>query len=224
MVVLIAALAFHAAPGLLPVAQVEEKGFNSLFDGTSLAGWKGYKQPKAPASWSVVNGELISTPGPNGGDLSTVKEYGDFDIRLEWNTEKGGNSGVIYRSGDDYEASWQTGPEYQLLDDFQGDPKGRADLHSAGALYDLYVPSQFVTKKPGEWNETRIVCQGSHIQHYLNGVKIVDCTVGSADWNARVEKSKFKAFPLFAKKRRGYILLQDHGHAFRFRRIRIREL
>ena len=83
---------------------------------------------------------------------------------------------------------------------------------------------EFAAKKPGEWNETRIVCQGSHIQHYLNGVKIVDCTVGSADWNARVEKSKFKAFPLFAKKRRGYILLQDHGHAFPFRRIRIREL
>jgi len=194
-----------------------------LFDGKTLEGWKGYKQPKPPGSWKVENGELVVRPGSGGGgDISTAKEYGDFELSLEWNASKNGNSGVIYRSGDEYEASWQTGPEYQILDDFRGGP-GKADLHSSGALYDLYVPSKFVTRPPGEWNSTRIVCKGSHIEHWLNGVKIVDVQVGSPDWNARIEKSKFKAFPLFAKKPKGYILLQDHGAEIRFRNIKIKE-
>ena len=201
----------------------EDNGFVPLFNGRDLSNWKGYKQPNPPGSWHVENGELIVRPGGNGGDICTDKEYADFDLRLEWNTTKGGNSGVIYRSGEDYDASWQTGPEYQLFDDFQSGT-GKADLHSAGALYDLYMPTKFVTRKPGEWNETRIVLKGNHIEHWLNGRKVVNCEVGSNDWNERINKSKFKAYPKFANLKKGYLLLQDHGHELRFRRVRIKEL
>src|SRR5689334_3706288 len=141
------------AQGPILSMQEEDDGFKPLFNGRDLKNWKGYRRPTAPGSWKVENGVLLNKSGDDGGDLST---------------------------GDDYEASWQTGPEYQLFDDFQSDSKGKKDLHSAGALYDVYVPSKFVTKKPGQWNQTRIVCEGNHIRHYLNGVKIVDCRVGSA--------------------------------------------
>jgi hypothetical protein len=224
MTAFLAAFFISSFQGPVMSVQEEDEGFKALFDGISLKGWKGYKQPQPPGAWRVENGELVSHPGDSDGDISTAEQYTDFDLRLEWNTERGGNSGVIYRSGDDYEASSQTGPEYQLFDDFQSDPKGRKDVHSAGALYDLYAPSKFVTRKAGDWNETRIVVRGNHFQHYLNGTMIVDCQVGSKDWRARVTKSKFTEWPLFATKNKGYILLQDHGHAFRFRRLRIKEL
>jgi len=201
-----------------------EEGFLPLFDGKSLSGWKGYKQANPPANWKAENGELIVRPGSGGGgDISTAKEYADFDLRLEWNVSKNGNSGIIYRSGGDYDACWKTGPEYQVFDDFRGG-QGQAGPHSAGAMYDMYIPSKFVSKPPGEWNETRIVAKGSHIEHWLNGTKIVETEVGSEDWNSRYDKSKFKAFPEFARKKKGYILLQDHGAELRFRNIRIKEL
>jgi len=224
MTAIIAALALTASPQK-PILSFweEENGFKPLFNGRDLSNWRGYKRETPPGAWHIENGELVVRPGGNGGDICTGSEYADFDLRLEWNTTKGGNSGVIYRSSEDYDASWKTGPEYQVFDDFQSG-EGKADLHSAGALYDLYVPTKFVTRKPGEWNETRIVVKGNHIEHWLNGTKIVNCEVGSKDWNERLDKSKFKAYSEFARKRKGYILLQDHGHEIRYRRIRIKEL
>lgn len=224
MTALIAALVLTSSPQR-PILSFweEENGFKALFNGKNLSNWRGYKRPNPPGAWKAVNGELVISPGRNGGDICTEKEYADFDLRLEWNTTKGGNSGVIYRSSEDYNASWQTGPEYQIFDDYQSGT-GKADLHSAGSLYDLYIPTRFVTRKPGEWNETRIVVKGNHLEHWLNGHKVVNCEVGSTDWNERIAKSKFKSYSEFGRKKKGYILLQDHGAVIKFRRIRIKEL
>ena len=224
MTVLLAALVLAPLPQK-PILSIweQENGFKPLFNGRDLSNWRGYKQMSPPEVWHVENGELVVRPGGRGGDICTAKEYADFDLRLEWNTSKGGNSGVIYRSSEDYDASWKTGPEYQIFDDFQSG-EGKADTHSSGSLYDLYVPSKFVTRKPGEWNETRIVVKGNHIEHWLNGTKVVDCEVGSKDWNERYGKSKFRSYAEFAKKRRGYILIQDHGYEMKFRRVRLKEL
>lgn len=222
--------AFIAVLVLSPIPQQpilsiieEENGFKPLFNGRDLLDWRGYKRTSPPEAWHVENGELVVRPGGQGGDICTGKEYADFDLRLEWNSSKGGNSGIIYRSSEDYDASWKTGPEYQILDDYQSG-QGKTSKHGAGALYDLYVPSKFVTRQPGEWNATRIVVKGNRIEHWLNGTKVVDCEVGSKDWNERIAQSKFRSYAEFAKKPKGYILLQDHGAEIRFRRVRIKEL
>lgn len=221
MIALIAVAAIAAPSQRMTMTAYEaQSGFKPLFDGQSTSGWKGWKKPDVPAAWSVENGVLTIRPGSQGGDICTVEEYGDFDLRLEWKSSKGGNSGVIYRAGEDYDTCWKSGPEYQIFDDYAYGAK--ANKTSAGSLYDVYAPSAFVTRPIDQWNETRIVLQGNHIQHWLNNVLVVDCLVGSDEWNAKYAASKFKSYPLYAKKPKGYIVLQDHGAEISFRKVRIK--
>lgn len=214
-----------AYPAQVPIVTPYEAkiGFRPLFDGRTTAGWKAWKGTGVPSRWASDSGMLILRSGEGeGGDLSTVQQYGDFELRLEWRIARRGNSGIIYRAGEEYPEPWKTGPEFQVLDDY-GYTGGRPTGTTAGAFYEMYAPPAMFTRTAGEWNEARIVARGSHIEHWLNQVKVVDCTIGSSDWNARYEKSKFKQFPEFAKKSTGYIVLQDHGAEVAFRRIRIRE-
>lgn len=199
-------------------------GFRPLFDGQTTTGWKAWRGTGVPKAWEAENFELVLRPGSGaGGDLCSVTQFADFDLRLEWKIAKGGNSGIIYRAAKDYPESWKTGPEYQVLDDYAAFGGRPADT-SAASLYDMIAPPMMVSKPAGEWNETRIVVRGNHIAHWFNHVKVVDCVVGSPDWNARIERSKFKEFPEYARKTRGYIVLQDHGAQVAYRRIRIKEL
>jgi hypothetical protein len=199
------------------------QGFKPLFDGRTLAGWTGWRRDGVPGNWNVEDGTLKVSQGNDGGDIRTLETYGDFDLRLEWKVSPGGNSGIIYRCSEDGEASWHTGPEYQVYDDY-GAGHRAVTGNSAGALYDMYVPSEWVLRQAGRWNETRIVILGNHVQHWLNGVKVVDGVMWSDDWNARLSKSKFRERPGFARYPSGYIALQDHGADVWYRHLRIRNL
>jgi hypothetical protein len=193
-----------------------------LFDGTSTAGWRGFRAKDVPArGWTVDAGALHHAAGAGGGDLVTADEYGDFELRFEWRVGAGANSGVLYRVGEDDDATWKTGPEYQILDDEKHadakDPKT-----SAASMYGLYEPGGKELKPVGEFNEGRIVVRGGKVEHWLNGTRVVSCDLAGDDLKSRVAASKFKDLPHFAKRAQGRIALQDHGDDVWYRNIRIR--
>ena len=198
-----------------------DSGWHSLFDGKSTAGWHAYKGGPVPAAWKATDSALTVTPG--GGDIATDGEYGDFELALEWKVQPGGNSGIFYRATDGAEAIYETAPEMQVLDDAKH-PDGKNPLTSAGSDYGLYGPPRGVVKPAGQWNAVRVVARGPHVEHWLNGQKVVEYEQGSADWAAKVKASKFKDWPNYGKAMRGRIGLQDHGDTVSFRNIRIREL
>ena len=210
-----------------PEADVAEgrvqDGWITLFDGTDLAAWRGYQRADAPGGWQVREGLLTFVPGGEGGDLITREQFDDFELQLEWRVGPAGNSGIFYRATEDHELIWHGAPEMQILDD-AGHQDGGNAATSAGAAYALYPPTADVVKPAGEWNSVRIVADGPRVEHWLNGVKIVEYEVGSEDWNARVRASKFVDWPAFGEARSGHIGLQDHGDPVWFRDIRIRPL
>jgi len=229
---LVAALAAALACGSVVMAQngaanaltPQEKaaGWRLLFDGTSLQGWRGFKQKAAPESWKVAGGEL--TLVGKGGDLITNDQFDDFELALEWKLAKGGNSGIFYHvleEGGDQ--AYFTGPEYQLLDN-STHKDGASPLTSTGSNYALNPPARDVSKPVGEWNQTRIVAKGPHVEHWLNGVKVVEYELWSADWEARVKASKFAKMPGYGRAKTGHIALQDHGDPVSFRNIKVRKL
>jgi len=210
-----------SAEGFNSITPAERSsGWQLLFDGTTLNGWRGFRDEKPGAGWIVANGEL-TTPG-HIGDLVTVGEFGNFELRVSWKVGKGSNSGIIYRVGLDGSGPHETGPEYQLLDNPNSNEND--GLHSAGALYDVIAPDKDAIRPTGEWNDTLIVVRCSKIQHWLNGAKIVDIDLASAQGRELVARSKFRLMPNFASQLRGHITLQDHGGLVSFRDIKIREL
>lgn len=212
----------QAQPG--PNALTEEErsaGWSLLFDGRSLAGWRGYNRPDAGSGWAVDDGALARV-GP-GGDLITVEQYADFELVLDWKVGPGGNSGVFYRAEEGHEWIYESAPEMQVLDD-AGHADGRDPLTSAGANYGLHPAPRGVVRAAGEWNEARIVVRGDDVEHWLNGVKVVEYVLGSEDWNARVGASKFAAWPAYGRVGRGHIGLQDHGDPVWFRNVKIRAI
>ncbi len=206
-----------------PMLTAEEKaaGWKLLFDGKSLAGWRSYKTEAAPTGWTAADGVLTRTGA--GGDLMTVEQYGDFEMRFDWKVTQGGNSGVIYRIATTEPYPWHTGPEYQVLHN-AGHADGKNPITSAGSNYAVNPPPKDLTKPVGEWNEGRVIARGNHVEHWLNGVKVVDYEIGSPDWEARVKASKFGKIPPYGRTTRGYIALQDHGDVVSFRNIKIRPL
>jgi hexulose-6-phosphate isomerase len=200
-------------------------GWITLFDGTSTDAWRAYRQDAFPSSaWRVEDGSLKSVPGVRGApDVISRKTFKDFELELEWRLAPGGNSGIIYRAVELPESpSWHTGPEMQLIDDV-----GHADvkpLNSAGALYDLIAPTNKTLKPAGEWNTARLVVRGFHVEHWLNGRKVVEAELDSPQVRALIAKSKFKDMPRFAREPEGHVVLQYHGDEVAFRNVRIRLL
>ena len=221
-------LAEETAPNTL-TDEEKKAGFKLLFDGRTTDGWRGYKMEKMPPGWKVIDGILTRVAGGAGGkgagggdDLVTKDQYDNFELRLQWRVGHGVNSGILYRVTEDAVTSWHVAPEMQVLEKVGfGDPN---PLHHAGALYDLYAPSKDTTRPEGEWNEVKLVVNGNHIEHWLNGEKVVECEMNSADWKERIAKSKFKDRPNFAKATKGYICLQDHSGKIEYRNIRVRPL
>ena len=196
-------------------------GWKLLFDGTSLAGWRGYQTEAPGAGWRVEDGALVLRG--KAGDLVTQAEFGDFELSLDWKVTAAANSGVIYRVGLGDAATFITGPEYQVLDNDRAEDNKQPD-HLAAALYDLALLPGARPKPVGEWNRARIVVRGWHIEHWLNGSRVVDVDLASANGKALIAASKFKDWSKFASLARGHIALQDHGYAVSFRSIKLREL
>ncbi|MBT3676628.1 MAG: DUF1080 domain-containing protein [Candidatus Marinimicrobia bacterium] len=208
---------------LLIIGCSSNNDWTVLFDGETVTGLRGYRQDSFPwGEWEVVDGTLKTLPG-HGVDLISEKVYKNFELELEWKVAVGGNSGIFYYATEEGDNIWQTAPEMQVLDnDVHTD--GKNILTSAGALYAMIASSELVVKPAGEFNKVKIKAYNNNIEHWLNGVKIVEYTYGSkAMWDL-VKKSKFNKMPLFAKATEGHIGLQgDHGEIW-YRNIRIREL
>jgi hypothetical protein len=196
--------------------------WQSLFDGSTLAGWHGFKTPgKAPAGWQAIDGTL--TRVAEAGDLVTDRTFANFELALEWRVAPKGNSGILYRIDPTAEVTYESAPEMQVLDD-AGHADGQSRLTSAGAAYGLYPAPEGVVKPAGEWNSARLVVDGALVQHWLNGQKVVEYVLWTPEWERRVKASKFAAWPGYGRAQRGYIGLQDHGDRVSYRNIRIREL
>ena len=196
-------------------------GWQLLFDGNSLEGWRGYNSEFMPTGWSVENGMLTRT-GP-GGDIITEQQFSDFELSLEWLVGPGGNSGVLFRAVEGQEEVYHGAPEMQLLDD-AGHPDGRSPLTSAGSNYGLHGAPRGIVKSAGEWNSSRIVVVNNQVEHWLNGDKVVEYELGSADWLRRVANSKFSQWPAYGRASRGHIGIQDHGDRVSFRNLKVREI
>jgi uncharacterized protein len=212
------AVTLPAQPPNFLTAAEKKAGFRLLFNGRDLDGWRLYKKQGVAKGWVIDHGAIHRTGG--GGDLITADQYGDFDLRFEWKVGKGSNSGVIYRVRETQGATYRTGPEYQVLDD--ANARARAP-HTAAALYDLVAPKGGKPRPTGTYNTGRIVIRKGRLQHWLNGVKVLQSPIEGDEWKAMIRASKFKTMPEFGTYSSGHIALQDHGNAVWYRSIRIKE-
>lgn len=201
--------------------QEKAAGWKLLFDGKTTAGWRAYGADTMPTGWQAVDGSL--TRVSRAADIITKDQFSDFELTLDWKLEPRGNSGLFYRAVEGLEWIYHGAPEYALLDD-AGHNDGKNPLTSAGSVHSVYAPPRGVVKPAGEWNTARLVARGTHVEHWLNGRKVVEYEQGSADWAARVAASKFAAWPRYGKTMKGHIGLQEHGGRAEFRNIKIREM
>lgn len=196
-----------------------EGEWRSLLD-AQATGWRGYKQDKLPAGWQVVDGALTRV-GAGGDIVYAAEAFGDFELELEWKLQPKGNSGIFFRATEDTKRIFENAPEIQVLDNI-GHPDNKTDLTVAGANYALHSAPRDAVKPVGEWNLVRLVARGAHIEHWLNGHKVVEYELWSPDWEARVKASKFVEWPSYGRSPKGFVGLQDHGDWVAFRNIRVR--
>jgi Domain of Unknown Function (DUF1080) len=219
----------------------QRAGWRLLFDGKTFNGWRGLGYDTVPtAHWKIENGTirkladgqvpLLPDGQPAaGGDLMTRETFRDFELTWEWKISRAGNSGVKYNVSE--EISMANAPnhaalgfEYQMLDDSLHEDN-KVPSHRTGALYDLIPPNANKTLSPvGQWNGSRIVFRGSHGEHWLNGLKVVEFELGTPQMDSLLAKSKYRDIKGFADKRAGHIVLQDHVDEVSFRNIKIRRL
>jgi hypothetical protein len=215
-------------------------GWKLLFDGRTLAGWHGYQQHGPPKTgWHVVDGALVNPksngrPNGSGGDLVTDAKYRDFDFRFQWRISPVGNSGVHYlvdesrpRTAPLYRGDTGHSPvgfEYQILDDEKHSDAKRGPTHQTGSIYDLFAVEKKNLKPVGQWNEGRIVVNGNHVEHWLNGARTAECDLDSEAYRRALAKSKYHVVPGFGAKIATPLALQDHGEEVAFRNLKVREL
>lgn len=203
----------------------KKEGWQLLFNGTNLDGWKTF-QGKEIKGWKIIDGVLNNSGvgSDHGGDIVTVKKFENFELAMEWKVASKSNSGIFYRVNEKVgKAIYESAPEYQLIDD-KGWPTRLLDSQYSGANYSMHAPINAKVKPLDEWNQTRIVVEGDHVEHYLNGVKVVEYHFWDADWKARKELGKWKNFAYYGMAKKGQIGLQDHGGLAQFRNIKIRIL
>lgn len=185
--------------------------------------WRGYRRNDLPAGWRFESATRELTRVRGGGDIITRAEFMDFELEIEWKVMARGNSGVFFRANEGTRVIYENSAEMQILDN-TGHFDGRHALTAAGSNYALHAPLRDVTRLVGEWNSARLVARGAHVEHWLNGVKVVEYELWTDDWKAKVAASKFVQWPTYALARRGHIGLQDHGDVVSFRNIRVREI
>jgi len=204
--------------------QVRQDDWVVLFDGTSLDAWRNYNGTGLNDKWQI-EGETLVLTEKGGGDIITKDTYGNFELQLEWKISEGGNSGIFYHiiEADSLNTPFLSAPEYQLLDD-EKHADGTKPSHRAGSNYDMQAVSEPAVKPVGEWNSTKIIVNGNHVEHWLNGVKVVEFEEGSDSWNEQLASSKFSDWSAYAYADEGHIGLQDHGDKVWFRNIKVKRL
>jgi hypothetical protein len=217
--------------GTQSFAQAKKSAWVSLFNGENLKGWHGYNKKGQVKNWEIENGALVclgAVKGTDtGGDIVTDKQYSDFELAWEWKIDNGSNSGVLYHVVEEpkYESTYLTGPEYQIIDDIGWVPDKLEEWQKTGADYAMHIANANKKVKPvGQWNTSRIVFNKGHVEHWLNGKKIVEFTAWDADWQKKKEEGKWKDHPEYGMAKIGHIALQDHGHKAYFKNIRIKQL
>jgi hypothetical protein len=216
-------------------AEEKAQGWRLLWDGKTGKGWRGARQEGFPAGgWSMARGELAVLPSASGGDIMTDEEFGPFELQMEFKVSEGANSGIFYYLTSPYDPASKAplGLEYQILDD-ERHPDAKLGINgnrTLASLYDVLPRAKLMTNvgiapKVGAWQHARIVARADGtVEHWLNGVKVLEFERGSDDYRAHLAASKFKATPGFGEAPRGRILLQDHGDAVAYRSIKIRPL
>jgi len=218
MLTALVAIAFAQSINTLTPAE-EKAGWKLLFDGKTTHGWHNYREQGIGKGWQIVDGVLTSVDPANARDIVTDDKYDWFELELDFNVTKGGNSGIMVHCADEGDMMWFSGPEIQIYDDH-----GEPGAQKTGYLYELYSSNVDSTKPAGQWNHFRIVISPKKCATYVNGVKYYDYVWGSKDFFDRVAKSKFATMPLFGKVEKGTIGIQgDHG-TVSFKNIKIRTL
>ncbi len=215
----------------LPFTGMAQGNWIVLFDGHSTDKLRGYGMNSFPdQAWKVENGALVAQTGVPNIDLVTKDEYKDFELELEWAVTPAGNSGIFYHvqenltheSGNGNSPNWLDNFEMQILDDINFNDK--APIRSAGSLYDLIIPTNKTLKPIGEYNTAKLIVKGNHVEHWLNGKKIVEYENGSPEMNKLLAESKFKNNPKYGKQTNGHIMIQHHGQKVMFKNIRVRTI
>lgn len=235
MIGLVAAEAPQAPNTLTP--QEKRDGWKLLFDGKTTNGWRGaYKESFPEHGWTVENG-LLTIQKSNGsesqsfGDIVTNDEYADFDLMFDFRLSEGANSGVKYFVVESKPKPRGSafGLEFQVLDDDKHpDAKlGRDGDRTVGSLYDLITAKDKKINPIGEWNTGRVLSKGKHVEHWLNGKKVVEYERGSDDFRKLVAMSKYAAPDYnanghFGEASKGHLLLQDHGEQVSYRNIKVK--
>jgi hypothetical protein len=208
-------------------------GWELLFDGSTLNGWKRFNQDTIGPLWTVKEGMLVCDgtgfgegTANVGGSLTTIKQFGNFELTVEWKLTPGGNSGILYHviEGPQYKHDYETGPENQVIDDngWKGEVR---EAQKSGSNYDMFEAPPTKKLNPiGEWNTAKIVYNNGHVEHWLNGEKVVEFEEGSEAYNERYKKSKWVDYPGWNKSKTGAISLQDHGAPVYYRNLKIRAL
>jgi hypothetical protein len=203
----------------------------SLFDGKSVENMRGYQLTTFPdQAWKIENGELVAQTGVPNIDLVTKRAYKNFELELDWKASVAGNGGIFYYIDEvankvvdnGNSPNWLDNFEMQLLDDINFNDKN--PMRSAGSLYDLITPTNKILKPAGEYNTSRLIVKDNHVEHWLNGTKIVEYTIGSPALNELISKSKYGKNPRFAKSSTGLIMMQHHGQKMWYKNIRVREI
>ena len=203
----------------------KKEGWELLFDGKSIDNWKTFNGGEV-TGWKIIDGDLYNSGvgSDHGGDIVTKKEYENFELYLEWKVAPESNSGVFIHVQEGItDAIYESGPEYQLIDD-KGWPGKLEDWQLTGANYAMNPPENAEVKPIDEWNTTRIIVNNPHVEHWLNGKKVVEYELWSDDWKARKAAGKWADAPHYGEAKKGHIGLQDHGGLTMFRNIKIREL
>ena len=196
-------------------------GWLLLFDGENLSAWRGFQQDTLPHGWQAVDGTLARVG--RAGDIVTLEQFDDFELVFDWRVADSGNSGVMFRVTEVIAPAWHSGPEFQVLHN-QGHRDGADPITSAGSNYAVHPPARDVTRPVGEWNTSRLLVDGQHVEHWMNGVKVLEYELESADWRRRVQASKFSALPKYGREPLGHIAIQDHGDPVAYRNLKIRRL
>jgi len=212
----------------------KKAGWTLLFNGKDFTGWRQCNGTEMPKNWVIEDNamKVFTAPdkkpgqGANGDIIYAPKKFRNFELSIDWNTSKMGNSGIFYNVREvPGKAIYYAAPEVQVLDNIDA-TDNKIDSHLAGSLYDMLPADPKTVKPAGEWNTIVISVKDGKVTHIQNGVKVVEYTLWTPEWDAMVANSKFKTFPGFIEgiAKEGYIGLQDHGYAIWFRNIKIREL
>ena len=201
----------------------------SLFDGKSLKGWHGFNKTGTIKNWDIEDGALVclgAAKDAHGGDIVSNIAYDNFELKWEWKIDKQGNSGVMYHvvEGKKYKSPYETGPEYQMIDDIDF-PEKLEDWQKTGADYAMNIANNKKKVNPvGEWNTSKIIFNKGHVEHWLNGQKIVSFQAWDAKWMKEKQEGKWKDYPDYGLAKKGLIALQDHGNKAYYKNIMIKAL